>query len=159
MRIATQKMYDYAQAISDRLRYDFKGYEYDEVSAFITAHEEAFREAKEYDACKELKDNDIKTHRVVFVEFIEGYNNKSYIFEVPECYKQCVHKGAVLGVKTRAGATLVKAVSDCEIGSEELLKKLGAYFPLKKIIGVERRSVSFDFCSTYPMRLFRVIKK
>ena len=61
---------------------------------------------------------------------------KEYLFEVPENLNPC--KNDLLFVDTMKGPVLATASSDTllveEIAVEEIVKRVGAYLPLKKII-------------------------
>lgn len=120
MKIATQKMYDYAQAIADKLGMYFKGYEYDAVS----------RAKAKAQICKYT----CKINRIVLVEFVNSYNGKVYAFKVSPLFDHTnIVKGAYLVVDSPNGIALVRATTDIELATDGVLTAMGATLPLKSI--------------------------
>jgi hypothetical protein len=61
---------------------------------------------------------------------------KEFCWEVPEHFKNEIHKGDLLLVNTFQGLDIAIAVSDviCGDGANYIAEKAGAYFPLKGIV-------------------------
>ena len=70
--------------------------------------------------------------------------NREFLFEVPEGMD--IRKGDILYAETMKGPCVAVATSDMMPGNEELITRLGAYMPLKKVITYANKEIQNYIC-------------